>query len=304
MGYALRAFGSYFVSGHVHEVRGRAVAEIAVTAQTSYAYDPNGHYAVEAAYVQFFVPEPRRQGPPVVLVHGGGMSGAMWETTPDGRPGWLHGLLARGHEVHVIDNVERGRAGWVPGRWEGAPILRTMEEAWSLFRFGPPEGFAARRPYAGCRFPVAHLESFARQFVPRWTSTTKPQVAALVALLSRLGRANVIAHSQGAAIAATAVAAAPERVATLVTLEPSGFTPPDPTAPAPPTYIVCGDYLECDALWRGLSAGWRDLAATNAAVTLIPLADTFPGTSHMPMMDLDSVGSLEIVASLIEPADC
>jgi len=300
MGYALKDFGSYVVGGHVHEVRGRAVEEIAFTAQTRYAYDPNGHYAVEGAYVQFFVPEGRREGPPVVLVHGGGMSGAMWETTPDGRPGWLHGLLARGHEVHVIDNVERGRAGWVPGLWQGHAILRTMEEAWSLFRFGPPEGFAARTPFAGQRFPVGHLERFAQQFVPRWTSTTGPQVAALSALLARLGRASVIAHSQGAAVAAAAMAAAPGRVARLIALEPSGFTPVGPGTPCPPVHIVFGDYLDCDALWRGLHAGWQDLAARHAAVTLVPLAEALPGTSHMPMMDRGSEAGLSVVAGLIE----
>jgi pimeloyl-ACP methyl ester carboxylesterase len=300
MRYVLSNFGSYFVGGGVLRVSGRAVEEIAFTAQTSYTHDPNGHHAVAGAYVQFFVPDPRREGPPVVLVHGGGMSGAMWETTPDGRPGWLHGLLTRGHEVHVIDNVERGRAGWVPGLWEGQAILRTMEEAWSLFRFGPPEGFATRQPFDGQRFPIDHLETFARQFVPRWTSTTALQVKALSALLTRLGRARLIAHSQGAAVAASAMAAAPERVATLVAIEPSGFTPVAPGAACPPVHIVCGDFLGCDPLWQRLHASWRDLASTHEGVALVPLARAHPGTSHMPMMDRGSEALLEVIASLIE----
>jgi pimeloyl-ACP methyl ester carboxylesterase len=300
MRYVLSDFGSYFVGGQIHRVSGRAVEEIAFTAQTRYRHDPNGDHAVEAAYVQYFVPAPRRPGPPVVLVHGGGMTGAIWEGTPDGRPGWLQGLLARSHEVHVIDNVERGRAGWMPGLWPGQPILRTLDEAWTLFRLGPPEGFASRTPFPGQRFPVAHLETLARQFVPRWTSTTAAQVAALGALLARLGRATVIAHSQGAAVATAAMAADPARVAALVALEPSGFTPPGAGAACPPVWIVHGDYLDCDPLWQALSAGWRHLAQGHAAIDLVTLADALPGTSHLPMVDRGSDLALDIVAGLID----
>ncbi len=287
----LKHFGSYFVGGRLDEVTGRAVEEIAFTAQTRYRHDPNGHRAVEGAYVQFFVPARQLDLPPIVLVHGGGMTGAMWESTPDGRPGWLPLLLDRGHEVHVIDLVERGRAGWAPGLWPGEPILRTMEEAWSLFRFGPPDGFAERRTFPGQRFPVADLEALAHQFVPRWTSTTEAQVAALGALLERLGQVRLIAHSQGAAVAASAMCAAPERVASVIALEPSGFTVPGNGCP--PVRIATGDYLDCDALWRALSARWSDLANETPEMDLCPLAREFPGTSHMMMMDVGAASILE-----------
>lgn len=300
MTYALSDFGSYFVGGRVHAVKDRAVEEVAFTAQTRYTYDPNGHYAVEAAYVQYFVPARRQNRPPVVLVHGGGMSGSMWERTPDGRHGWLHGLLAKGHEVHVIDNVERGRAGWAPGLWLGDAILRTMEEAWSLFRFGPPDGFADRRAFAGQRFPVDHLESFARQFVPRWTSTTRVQVAALAALLARFDKVSVIAHSQGAAVASAAMALAPGHVAGFLALEPSGFTLPEPSAGCPPVQIFSGDFLDCDSLWKSLSTGWAALAARHEKVLQVKLADLFPGTSHMPMMDHGSDDVLALAAERLE----
>ena len=57
------------------------------------------------------------------------MHGSTWETTPDGRPGWINLLLAQGYEVHVLDNVERGRSGFAPGLWRDDPILRSQEEA-------------------------------------------------------------------------------------------------------------------------------------------------------------------------------
>ena len=91
-------------------------------------------------------------------------------------------LLDRGYEVHVIDNVERGRAGFAPGLWSGAPITRSLQEAWRLFRIGSDAGFATRSAFAGQRFPHETLEQLARTFVPRWLSTTGLQAAALAAL--------------------------------------------------------------------------------------------------------------------------
>lgn len=295
MAYRLRRFGSYTAGGRLVSVTGRPVREIAFTRDVRFAYDPNGTFAVEAAYVQYFEPEGARDAPPVILLHGGGMTGTMWEGTPDGRPGWLHHLLDRGFCVHVVDNVERGRAGWMPGLWEGEPLLRSLEEAWSLFRLGPPEGFTARRAFPGQRFPVVHLETFARGFVPRWTSTTDAQVAALSAVLERLGRASLVCHSQGGEIALRATAQAPARVAAVAAVEPSGL-PPLP-GPCPPVWLMHGDYLGVDALWRNLSARWQAWAVETPSVGIVDLAAAFPGTSHMPMMDH---GSEDVAAVLAE----
>lgn len=122
MRYSLRDFGSYTVGGRLYEVTDGEPREVRFTRSASYTYDPRGHRAVEHTYVQYFIPAPARDLPPVVLVHGGGMHGSTWETTPDGRPGWLHHLLDLGREVHVVDLVERGRSGFAPDLWAGAPI--------------------------------------------------------------------------------------------------------------------------------------------------------------------------------------
>ena len=232
----------------------------------------------------------------MVLVHGGGMTGAMWETTPDGRPGWLHLLLRQGFEVHVVDNVERGRAGWVPNHWPGPVFSRTLQEAWTLFRFGKAEDFDRRRPYPNQQFPVACLEQFARGFVPRWTSTTPAQIDALRAVIEKIGTVTLLCHSQGAQPAFEAAAANPGRVAGIIVIEPSGF-PEQPAALATvPIIIAHGDYLEQDATWRGLRDRWRvfqqTIAAAGGRVELIDLAARSPGVSHMPMMDRESEAHL------------
>src|SRR5690606_36645472 len=125
----LADFGSFFAGGRPVRIAGEPTRTVAFTRTASLPYDPNGHYHFEQAYVQYFIPARRRQPLPLVLLHGGGMSGAMWETTPDGRPGWLQHFLALGHAVYVVDNVERGRAGWAPfdSVWPERPIIRSAE---------------------------------------------------------------------------------------------------------------------------------------------------------------------------------
>ena len=140
------------------------------SALPDYRHDGNDAYYIEQAYVQRFVPASRVQDTPVLLVHGGGMTGACRESTPDGRPGWLTAFLRAGLPVDVLDNAERGRAGWcaVPDVWPGTPIMRGEREAWEVFRLGLPENYAARTPFPGSQFPVDALAAMARQSVPRW----------------------------------------------------------------------------------------------------------------------------------------
>src|SRR5699024_5749699 len=99
--------------------------------------DPNGTYAIEQVYVEYFVPTDVIQLP-WVLIHGGTLTGTTWGTTPDGRDGWVHHLLQHRRGVYVVDTVERGRAGWcsLPGVWQGDPLMRSEEEAWRLYRLG------------------------------------------------------------------------------------------------------------------------------------------------------------------------
>ncbi|GHE94182.1 esterase [Aliiroseovarius zhejiangensis] len=294
MSYALKDFGSYTVGGRLLHVSEGIPRKVQFTRSVSFTVDPRGHFAVEHAYVQYFVPQDRRPGPPAVLVHGGGMSGSCWETTPDGRPGWLHLLLTRGYEVHVIDNVERGRAGFAPGQWDGDPILRSLEEAWTLFRIGPANGFATRTPFPGQLFPVDHFETLARQFVPRWLSTTPLQSAALQAVLERTGPALVICHSQGAEVTFDALSCAPERFMGIIALEPSGLPDEANHAPNPPIVICAGDFLDSDPDWQARALGWDRFAKQKNASRVLGTSAFRPGNSHMMMMDANNAEVLDI----------
>jgi pimeloyl-ACP methyl ester carboxylesterase len=48
---------------------------------------------------------------PLLLIHGGGATGACWRATPDGRLGWADQLAARGYECWVTDWPGTGRSG-------------------------------------------------------------------------------------------------------------------------------------------------------------------------------------------------
>ncbi len=294
--YQLKDFGSYTAGGRKLEVSDQPIETIQFTPTTSYQFNPNGHHLIEHAYVQYFVPQERNSEPTVVLVHGGGMTGKMWETTPDGRPGWLHLLLGRGFEVHVVDNVERGRAGWHPNIWEGEPIIRTMEEAWSLFRIGSTENFASRTAFSGQRFPVEHFEGLCRGFVPRWTSTLNCQADALASVISGLGTTHVICHSQGTQVVFTAAEQCADHIQRITALEPSGL----PTAPLNvPLKMVFGDYLDATETWRGLIARCEAyMRNAPGPVTWLDLTEAgLPGHSHMMMMDLGNHDVLQTLMS-------
>ena len=292
----LAEFGSFFVPGRVVERAGEPVRRIAFTPTAAIDHDPNGRYAVESMYVQYFIPAARTHALPLVLLHGGGLTGAMWETTPDGRPGWLHRFLDAGFAVYVVDNVERGRSGFcaLPGEWQGEPIQRTDREAWWLFRFGLPEDFATRRPLPGQRFPIAAFDTLLTQFVPRWLTTAPVQTVAFERALERIGRSIVLCHSQGGQIAQAVAAARPDLAAACIAVEPSGF--PDALTAAnagQPWVMVMGDFLDRFPLWQQLDAATdafvAQARAAGAAAERVDLADLgFTGATHMPMMDENS----------------
>lgn len=302
----LAAMGSYTVGGRPVTVEGETARRVALSAGLEFEYDPNGRYWIEQAYVQFFVPQQRLTDLPLVLIHGGGLTGSTWETTPDGRPGWLHEFLAAGVAVHVVDNVERGRAGFcaLEGEWEGMPIVRSERESWALYRIGDASDYELRIPYPGQCFPVTCLDDLTRRTVPRWPGTVHAQRRALLALVERIGPCMLLGHSQGGGFAMELASARPDLVRATVALEPHGDFSSIGSVPLDgrPLLGVSGDFLERDALWRDLDAkaqhaldAWQ--RAGGSARELRLGARGLAGHSHMMMMDS---GSERIAALILE----
>src|SRR5499427_9079546 len=138
----LRGMGSFHVGGRIAEVSGRPVREIVrIPGGPPSKLDPNGQFMVEQMYVQYFLPRHRKGKLPLLMWHGGGLTGVTYETTPDGREGWLNLFARKGWDVYVSDAVERGRAGFAsPDVWPSEPIFLNYADPFERFRIGDGEG--------------------------------------------------------------------------------------------------------------------------------------------------------------------
>ena len=231
-------------------------------------------------------------------MHGGGLTGAQWEDTPDGRPGWLWRFIEAGIAVYVIDNVERGRAGWcaIDGEWPDAPVMRSDEEAARFYRFA----------FAGHQFPTEAMDGLSAQSVPRWPSTSVLQANAVGMAIEHIGDVIVLGFSQGGGLSFQAADTHRTRVKACIGIEPHGvptdFEPPIPRTPA---LMVFGDFIDDDDYWRDMSRRGRaaleewSRAGGIAEVCNLPELGIH-GNTHMMMMDRNSD---EIASLLIQRLD-
>src|SRR5882757_11016449 len=78
---SLRDMGSFHVGGRVIDITGQPIKEVVFTPGGVPAkVDPNGKYQVEQMYVQYFLPQNPRGRLPLLLWHGGGLTGVTYET--------------------------------------------------------------------------------------------------------------------------------------------------------------------------------------------------------------------------------
>jgi pimeloyl-ACP methyl ester carboxylesterase len=299
----LSQMGSFHIGGRDVTISGQPMRDLALSPGGPTArIDPNGTFAVEQAYVQYFVPANRRSTAALMFMHGGGMTGASFETTPDGREGWLNYFLRRGWPVYNVDAVERGRAGWSQ-TFEGVPIFLSKNEPYERFRIGNGSGSYAKRDLLpGNQFPADAYDNFVRQLVPRWTTTDNAALAAYLAAIDRVCPCVVLAHSQGGQFAFRAAEARPDKIRAIVAVEPAGFG--DPAAVEKlkdvPVLALYGDYIDQDPRWPTIKGnGLRYFDAIRSAggnVSVIDLPQVgIAGNSHLMMMDKNNA---DIAASI------
>lgn len=300
--YVLRDFGSFHIGGRTAALRDLPVKEVTILKGAApVRIDPNGDYAVEQMYAQYFIPMNQKAKYPLLMWHGGGLTGATWETKPDGQPGWMHYFLKAGHPVYVSDAVERGRASWAPYPqiFATEPIFRTKKEAWEYFRIGPKGSYETRTTYPGVLFPLDAFDQFCKQGVPRWASTNNAIQAAYDAMVQKVGDCVLMLHSQGGSFAFQAALNAPDKIKAVIAIEPSAAPPPGlelAKLKSIPILIIWGDYTNGPDLALGwpkfmttLSAFAQDLRARGGHVDWIELPKMgIKGNDHMIMMDMNS----------------
>ena len=296
---ALRGMGSFHIGGRTVEITGKPVKEVVLGAGGVPAkLDPNGLYQVEQMHVQYFLAQNRKGKVPLLMWHGGGLTGATYETTPDGRDGWLNMFIRKGWDVYNSDAVERGRSGFAsPDVWKSEPNFLTKANPFERFRIGAGSGSwnadpAKMKVLPGNQFPVEAYDNFVKQIVPRWVDTDAPIIAAYTELVDKVCPCVILFHSQAGGFGFEVAQARPDKVKALVAVEPAVTGDKDKAAVLKdiPVLMVFGDYIDQDSRWpkiRQADVSFGDaVRAAGGSVDVVNLPDAgIKGNSHMLMMD-------------------
>ena len=307
---SLRGMGSFHVGGRIAEINGKPVREVVRQPGGPPAkLDPNGQYMVEQMYVQYFLPADRKGKLPLLMWHGGGLTGVTYESTPDGREGWLNMFLRKGWDVYNSDAVERGRSGFAsPDVWPSDPTFLTYQDPFERFRIGDGEGSwnadpARRKVLPGSQFPVEAYENYMRQSVPRWLSTDDAIIAAYVALVDRICPCVLLTHSQGSAFGFKVAELRPDKIKAIIGVEPAtaGTLAKAGALKNTPALMVFGDYVDQHPRWSAFKKIDLEYAAAvrtgGGSVDVINLPEVgVRGNSHMMMQDRNNA----VIADLIQ----
>jgi pimeloyl-ACP methyl ester carboxylesterase len=305
----LRGMGSFHVGGRIAEVSGKEVRMIQRQPGGPLTkLDPNGQYMVEQMYVQYFLPKNKKGKLPLLMWHGGGLTGVTFETTPDGREGWLNMFVRYGWDTYVSDAVERGRSGFAPPDvWTDQPIFLTYQDPYERFRIGEGAGSwntdpAKRKLLPGSVFPAEAYENYMKQTVPRWLSTDDAIIAAYVALVDKVCPCVLVLHSQGGALGFKVAEMRPDKVKAIVAIESAtaGIVANAPKLKNTPVLMVFGDYVDQHPRWATFKKIDTEYAnaikAAGGKVDWINLPEIgIKGNSHMMMQDKNNAQIADVI---------
>jgi hypothetical protein len=191
--------GHLVVGGAPISVRGAATRpRVRAAGLPPAPVDPNGDFTPGATYVRFITLEVPRHKLPILLLPGGGLSGAVYETTPDGRPGWEPFFLRAGYSVFTADLQKTGRSPWsrYPEIEPEEPVFRDRAFLWETFRIGRPGSYGdGMRSFPGTQFPVAAFDAFAKLAAPRFRSPREVEAATFDAIIQRVCPCILLSHS-------------------------------------------------------------------------------------------------------------
>ncbi|KAJ6442679.1 hypothetical protein O9K51_03854 [Purpureocillium lavendulum] len=215
-----------------------------VSAGLGTAEDGTGSAVSGQMYVERLQPLLQTHPHPIILIHGDYHTGQIWNTKPDGRPGWASYFVYQGYLVYVVDLPGCGRSTF---SWAGQPHLAARSNtldataverdltapAKQEYEAWPTAGLHDKWPGEGVRGDDI-FENYYASLGPLPLRKAERQGLsqdALSNLLQRTGRAALVGEGTGATMAWLAADAVPHLVAGVVAIEPAG--PPAGNASRP-----------------------------------------------------------------------
>jgi pimeloyl-ACP methyl ester carboxylesterase len=180
-------------------------------------------------YVEIRIPAKQTHPYPIIMVHGGSMSGTNYTGTPDGREGWAQYFVRQGYAVYVVDQPGRGRSGFLSAatgpmqnsaRNNSASRFVSQEKS----KLWPQAVLHTQWPGSGEPDDAATLQ-LAMSQLPAIKDFDKQQPLvrdALIALVDKIGPSILMTHSQGGAFGWPVADARPDKVKAILAIEPNG----------------------------------------------------------------------------------
>lgn len=192
-------------------------------------------------YAQYYIPQKSRSYP-IVMWHGIGQSGKTYESTPDGREGYMSILPRRNWSVYIIDQPRRGRAGYTMSKIDPKNTIPTIlmeSAAWDAFRNGIWKRPAAPYFFTKTQFPKSAyaVDQFFRQQAPDTGEEPRTDEyrafmgKTMAKLLEETGPAILITHSNSGQYGWATAMETPEKIKAVVAYEPGRVVFPDNEIP-------------------------------------------------------------------------
>ncbi len=206
-----------------------------------YIADENGeHTMIGQMHVRQFG-DFTAEGLPIVLFHGGGQTGAYYEQTPDGRPGFAERLAAHGRAVYVVDLPGVGRSRYhepTHGRLAhfSAEGLERIFTATAVHGGWPQAARHTQWPGTG-RIGDPTFDAFYASQVGYYTDLERTEPlwrAAGAAIVTKIGACYLVTHSQSGPVGWHIADQCPGLVRGIVAMEPKG----------PPFFDVSADHAK------------------------------------------------------------
>ena len=181
-------------------------------------------------YVESFKPK-KTNGKKIILIHGGGQSGAGFISTADGRRGWLHNFLDKGYEVYIVDQPGRARSGYseiLYGKYlERETNLDDAERRFTAMATKgnwPQAKTHTQWPSNGLRGDQVFEQYMASQVNTMADRIDIEEMSkiALSDLIDQIGDTAVLGHSQGGPFCWLAADVRPKQVKACIAVEPNG----------------------------------------------------------------------------------